>query len=124
MKNVHHRQQQKIERLTQASNTTQNDAKCNSVENRTSIHVTNEEMQLLSKGLKYNLHYKHKKWIKTLALEAETAIMQLAATEQNYYRHAIAKQLKNINQKSNIINKRNIVECKTISNIKKKIAVN
>jgi hypothetical protein len=40
-------------------------------------------MQLLSKGLKYNLHYKHKNWIETLALEAETAITQLAATEQN-----------------------------------------
>jgi hypothetical protein len=29
---------------------------------------------VLSKGLKYNLHHKHKKWIETLALEAETAI--------------------------------------------------
>jgi hypothetical protein len=38
-------------------------------------------MQLLSKGLKYNLHHKHKKWIKTLALKAETAITQLGATE-------------------------------------------
>jgi hypothetical protein len=42
-------------------------------------------MQLLCKGLKYNVHHKHKKWIKTLPLEAEMAITQLSATEQNYY---------------------------------------
>jgi hypothetical protein len=67
-------------------------------------------MRLLCKGLKYNLHHKHKKWVETLALETETAITQLTVTEQNYYRHAVTKQLKNINQKSNVINKKNIVE--------------
>jgi hypothetical protein len=28
-------------------------------------------MQLLRKGLKYNLHYKQKNWLETLALEAK-----------------------------------------------------
>jgi hypothetical protein len=41
-------------------------------------------MQLLSKGLKYNLHQKHKKWIETLALEAEAALSHLDIIEQNY----------------------------------------
>jgi hypothetical protein len=81
-------------------------------------------MQLLSKGLKCNLHHKHKKWVETLALEALTARTQLAATEQNYYRHAVAKRLKNINQKSNVINKKNIVEWKIISVIKRKMIAN
>jgi hypothetical protein len=99
MKNVHHRQQRKIEGLKQASNATHNITKCNRVENRTNIYFTSEEMQLLSKGLKYNLHHKHKKWVETLALEAETAITQLAATEQNYYRHAVAKQLKTLTKR-------------------------
>jgi cyclopropane fatty-acyl-phospholipid synthase-like methyltransferase len=47
---------------------------------------------LLSKGLKYK--NTQRKWIETIALEAEKAISQLDATEQNYYRHAIAKILK------------------------------
>jgi hypothetical protein len=54
MKNVHHGQQQKIEGLKQASNTTDNNTKCNRVETRPNIYFTSEEMQLLSKGLKYN----------------------------------------------------------------------
>jgi hypothetical protein len=37
---------------------------------------TGDETQLLNKGLKYNLHYKHKNWIETLAIEADTAIRQ------------------------------------------------
>jgi hypothetical protein len=78
-------------------------------------------MQLLSKGLKNNLHHKHGKCIKTLALKAERAINQLSATEQNYYRHTVAKNLKNISQKSNVINKKNTIEWKTISNIKRKM---
>jgi hypothetical protein len=38
-------------------------------------------MQLLNKGVKYNLHYKHKDWIKTLAIEADTAISQAHDTK-------------------------------------------
>jgi hypothetical protein len=56
-------------------------------------------MQLLSNGLQYNLHHKHKKWVKTLVLEAEMAVTQLAATEQNYYRHAVTKQLKTLTKR-------------------------
>jgi hypothetical protein len=48
--------------------------------------------------LKYDLHRNNKKWIETLALEAETAVSKLDTTEQNYYRHAVARELKDISR--------------------------
>jgi hypothetical protein len=36
------------------------------IENITTISFTNEELELLNKGLKYNLHKKPKTWIKLL----------------------------------------------------------
>jgi hypothetical protein len=61
MKNVHHKQQQKIEELKkQANNTTHNNTNCNRVVNHTNVYFTDEEVQLLSKGLKYNLHHNTK----------------------------------------------------------------
>jgi predicted nucleic acid-binding Zn-ribbon protein len=42
--------------------------------NLTSVNFTHEELLFFYKGLKYNLHYKHKDWIKTLAIEADTAV--------------------------------------------------
>jgi hypothetical protein len=54
--------------------------------NNTDITFTVEELNLLNKVLKYNLSYKNKNWIKTLALETETAIAQLPAHEQDYVR--------------------------------------
>jgi hypothetical protein len=54
------------------------------VENLINITFTNDEKQLLNKGLKYNLHYKHKNGIKTLAIKVDTAINQLNETEQIY----------------------------------------
>jgi hypothetical protein len=41
--------------------------------------------------LKCNLHHKHRTWIETLVLEAETAVSNLDITEQNYYRPAVAE---------------------------------
>jgi hypothetical protein len=41
-------------------------------------------MQLLNKRLKYNLHYKHKDWIKTLAIKADAAISKLHERDQKY----------------------------------------
>jgi hypothetical protein len=79
---------------------------------------------LLSKGLKYNLHHKHNKWIETLAFEAETAISNPDVTEQNYYRHTVARNIKNISWKDNITDKRNKEEWKLITNIKNKMMMN
>ena len=44
------------------------------VVSNTNIIFTDDKLALLNKGLKYNLHHKHKNWITTLAFEAETAI--------------------------------------------------
>jgi hypothetical protein len=43
--------------------------------------------------------------IETLALEDETAISNPDIREQNYYRHAVARNMKDISQKENITNK-------------------
>jgi hypothetical protein len=57
-------------------------------------------MQLLSKGLKCNLQYKHKNWRETFGLEEETAISNLDITEQQYYRHTLAKAITIITQEN------------------------
>jgi hypothetical protein len=81
-------------------------------------------MQLLNKELKYNLYYKQKNWLETLALEAETAISKINATEQQYYRYMVAKTIKKINQKYNTKNIRIKIEWKLIRNIRNTSAEN
>jgi len=49
--------------------------------NKTNIVLSNEEQTVVNKGLKYNLSYKQRDWIKTLATEAETPIIQLPISE-------------------------------------------
>jgi hypothetical protein len=72
------------------------------VTNNTNIKFTTEELNLLNKGLKYNLPYKHKNWIQTLALEAETAVTQLPAHDQDYIRVLTAYNIKQLyKQQSN-----------------------
>ena len=48
------------------------------------------------------------------------------AIEQNYYRHAVAKSLKNISQRNSALNEKikNKYEWKIISNIKQKMEAN
>jgi hypothetical protein len=70
--------------------------------------------------LKYDLHHNHNKWSETLALEAETAISSLDVTEQNYYRHRVARNIKNISWKDNVTNKRKTEEWELLTNIKTK----
>jgi hypothetical protein len=66
------------------------------VTNNTDTKFTTDELNLLNKGLKYNLSYKNKNWIKTLALETETALTQLPAQEKEYIRIQIAHNLKQL----------------------------
>jgi len=66
------------------------------VTNNTDIIFTAEELTLLNKGLKYNLSYRNKNWIRTLALETETAITLLPTHEQDYIRVQAAHNLKQI----------------------------
>ena len=44
--------------------------------------------------MKYNLGYKHKSWIPTPALEAETEVTQLPIAEQDYVRFRVAHNIK------------------------------
>jgi hypothetical protein len=103
-----HQKQHKIHNLTksQTENITNENNHHPRVINTTDINFTQAEIQLLSKGLKYNLHYRRKNWLETLALEVETAISNLDITEQQYYRHAVAINIKKINTQKNINNKR------------------
>jgi hypothetical protein len=62
-------------------------------ENLTDVTFTHTELKLLDKGLKYNLHHKHNKWIHTLGIEADTAISQLPEKEQGYMRQLVANNI-------------------------------
>jgi hypothetical protein len=62
MEKVHMKQQQKIANMrTKTTDTTNNNTTHSRVENYTNIQFTHDEIQLLNKGIKYNLHYKNKK---------------------------------------------------------------
>ena len=64
--------------------------------NNTDIQFNAEEMRLLNKGLKYNLAYKNKNWIKRLGIETEMAITQLPTHEQEYIRFQAAHNLQRL----------------------------
>lgn len=51
------------------------------------------EMKVLGKGLKYNLHYRHKDWIKLLAIEADTAISKMHIKDQMYMNQIVANNI-------------------------------
>jgi hypothetical protein len=70
------------------------------------------------------MHHKHNKWTETLALETQKAISNLDITEQNYYGHAVAINIYNINQIDNATNKRNKEEWQLTTNIKNKVIIN
>lgn len=92
-----HKKQQKIRDLSkQTTNTIHDNTNYNRVENHRNIQFTCEEIQLLSKGSKYNLHHKRKKWIQTLALVAETALGHLDITDQNYQTRSCDKHKKTL----------------------------
>jgi hypothetical protein len=114
MEKVYLKQQQKITNMTKTQNKdiTITNKNYTRVENQANIQFTHEEIQILNKGLKYNLHYKNKNWIETLALEAETAISNLEITKQNYYRHVVAKKIKDIYRENKNRNKKNNNEYK------------
>jgi hypothetical protein len=53
----------------------------------------NEEYIVLSKGLKYNLHFKKKDWTKNFALEAEYAMNFVHIKDQDFLRSLMAKNI-------------------------------
>ena len=69
--------------------------------NQTNITFTHEQLSLLNKGLKYNLGFKQKGWIKKLALETETTINKLPVTEQDYMRYKVTENINKLYNKYN-----------------------
>jgi hypothetical protein len=57
------------------------------VVNNTNIVLSNDELSLLNKGPKYNLHSKRKNWLHTLAFETDAAISHLPTNEQEGMRY-------------------------------------
>jgi hypothetical protein len=85
----------KLYRLSQEQ--TKTPQECHSfyprIVNNTDITFSKSEITLLEKGLKYNLHKKKKNWLVNLALEAETAITLLPATDREYCRKQVSDHL-------------------------------
>jgi len=90
--------------------------------NNTNIKFNADELKLLNKGLKYNLSYKKKNWIQTLALETETAITQLPRQEQECIRaraaHSIQKLYKQQSANKQYNSNQAKKEYRTINQIK------
>jgi ribosomal protein S13 len=53
-------------------------------------------MKLLDRSLKYIRHYKHKEWIESLAIEADTAISKTQETDQKRVRQTVANNIKKL----------------------------
>ena len=119
----------KIEQLKKTyQNTTHTNIKfAPRVINNTNIIFTEDELSLLNKGLKYNLHSKKKDWIKTLALEAETAVNKLPEIDREYYRWQVANKidiLYNTKQNNTYKNQNGKFEINTVKHIKTKLKQN
>jgi hypothetical protein len=93
--------------------------------NNTEITFTDNEMTLLQKGPKYNLHTKKKNWIQNLALETETAISQLPPTDRDVYRKLAAERINTLLQNNNPRTTQHThPETKTIKSIQTKLKHN
>jgi hypothetical protein len=82
-------------------------------------------MEILNKGLKYNLHNKQKHWIRNLACEAENAVTMLPPNEQQFMRYRVAQGMKHLLQQQQRqgkhISARTKHELKTVNLIKQKL---
>jgi hypothetical protein len=66
--------------------------------NYTTITFSNEKLQLLNKGLIYNLSHKCKQWISNPTFEAETAVTMSPPKEQEYVHLQVMKNQKKLYQ--------------------------
>jgi hypothetical protein len=93
------------------------------------ITFSTYKIKLLEKGLKYNQHFQPKHWKNRLALKADTAINLADPLQQNYLRHAVAKELHRLKCISNHASythnsTHEIQEWKLIKQIKEKVHCN
>jgi hypothetical protein len=68
--------------------------------NKTSNLFTNNELKLLEKGPKYNIHNHKENWVTTLALEAETAMTHVPSTDRDYFRKQVAIHIEELHVKN------------------------
>jgi len=68
------------------------------VVNLTYIHFSAPEITILEKGPKYNIHSKLKNWLRTLALEAETAISHVPPQDREVYRKLAAERINTLKE--------------------------
>ena len=95
--------------------------------NNTTIAFTSNELALLNKGLKYNLHNKQKHWVTTLALEAETVISLLPPLDQDPIRYQVNKNIQHLLRVTDENStKHNQVhhEKKVLNNLRRKLEMN
>jgi len=96
--------------------------------NHTNINFSSEELELLNKGLKYNLNHKKKSWIKDLATEAKTAITKIQSADQDYVRCLVARNIEQLyrqyNSNKNHYMQKTYAEMHTINSIKAKLSDN
>jgi hypothetical protein len=93
------------------------------VVNNTTIAFSDNEMSLLQKGPKYNIHAKRHNWIQNLALEAETAITKLPANEREPYRNIVADRIRTL-QRNDTTTPKIHHESKLVESINKKLNEN
>jgi hypothetical protein len=98
------------------------------VVNNTNITFSDDESNILHKRLKYNICFKTKNWITTLALEAEAAICSLPMQDQDYFRGQVAKTINYLfrHERNNHYNnnRRAFIENRTIMNTGTKLEEN
>ena len=95
--------------------------------NNTTIDFTSDELALLNKGMKYNLHYKQKCWITTLALEAETVIRLLPPLDQDPIQYQVNKNIQHLLRATEEKSSKQDWEHhekKGLNNLKKKLELN
>jgi hypothetical protein len=93
--------------------------------NNTNITFSDNEMELLQKGPKFNLHSKKKNWLQNLALEAETAVTLLPTTDRDVYRKLIADRIDTLqNHNTTQLKTKKHPEANTINSIQTKLKEN
>ena len=116
----------KLLRLTQQQTTTPNKPHpfFPRVVNNTNISFSKTELDLLNKGPKYNLHRKNKQWLTNLALETETAINKLPASDRDYLRTQASDHLTKLKSRHRTQTPTHHSEFKTLRSIKTKLQEN
>jgi hypothetical protein len=95
------------------------------VQNLSQVPFTLKQLELLSKVLQYNLHYKYKTRREKLALQAGTAIGQMNITDQEYVRQFVNKNLITLLKNNNTYNNNKTKqEWNIIKNLKQNIEDN